>query len=60
MSKIAAFISGIGGILVLAGYFIPTLNTAYFLVPIGGVLAIISAIVATTFRPRYPMAYPRY
>ena len=60
MSRIAAFVSGVGGILVLAGYFIPTLNTNYYLVPVGGVLAIVSAVLATTLRPHYPMGYPRY
>ena len=57
MSKIGAFVSGVGGVLVLAGYFVPSLNAAYYLIPVGGVLAIISAVLMGSSRPIYP---PRY
>ncbi len=44
MGKLGAFFSGIAGVMVLAGYFISALD-GYYLVPIGGVLAIFSAII---------------
>ena len=45
MSKIAAFLSGVAGVLVLAGYFVPAWNQAYYIVPAGGALAILSAFI---------------
>lgn len=49
MSKFGAFISGIAGIVVLLGYFISSLDS-YYLVPIGGALAIIAAIICAKSR----------
>jgi len=45
MSKFAGFLSGIAGIAVLAGEYVGSLQK-YYLVTIGGVLAIVAAIVA--------------
>ena len=44
MSKFGGFVAGIGGILVLGGNFVSSLSD-YYLVPIGGALAIIAAII---------------
>lgn len=47
MSKIGAFLSGIAGVAVLLGYFISSLNESYYLIPIGGALAIIAAAISS-------------
>jgi hypothetical protein len=57
MQTIGSMLSGAAGIIVLAGYFIPSLNQQYFLVPIGGALALISAVIISSSRPNYPVRY---
>ncbi len=57
MQTIGSLLSGAAGIIVLAGYFIPSLNQSYYLVPIGGALALTSAVIISSSRPRYPMPY---
>jgi len=44
MNKFAGLFSGIAGVLVLVGEFVPGLDK-YYLVPIGGVLALLVSIV---------------
>ena len=44
MSKFGGFVAGIGGVLVLLGNFISSFEN-YYLIPIGGALAIIAAII---------------
>ncbi|MEK6820108.1 MAG: hypothetical protein AABX71_00165 [Nanoarchaeota archaeon] len=51
MSKIGAFLSGIAGVAVLVGYFLPSLNDSYYLILAGGVLALISAAISAKARP---------
>ena len=45
MSKFAGFLSGIAGIAVLVGNYVGSLN-GYYLIPIGGVLALIAAAIS--------------
>ncbi len=52
MSGFSAFLSGIAGISVLIGYFFPPLNDSYYLILFGGILALISAAMATKSRKR--------
>ena len=46
MSKFGAFLSLVAGLAVLVGYFMPEFGGKYYLVPVGGVLAVLAAIVA--------------
>lgn len=54
MSKIGAFFSGLAGVSVLVGYFMPDLNQAYYLIPAGGVLAVFTAFFLWNSRAKNP------
>ena len=45
MTRFAGFLSLLAGLIVLIGYFFPDLNRSYFLVLIGGTLAIIAGFI---------------
>lgn len=51
MNKFGPFISLIGGAATLIGYFVKSLNDTYYLVLIGGIVAVIGAFIG--LRSRY-------
>ena len=46
MNKFGAFLSLIGGAAVIVGYFVKSLNDSYYLVPIGGAVAVLGAFMS--------------
>jgi hypothetical protein len=46
MTRFGGFLSGIAGVLVLGGYFVASLNKTYYLTLIGGILALVAAVIS--------------